>query len=394
MKDKPLIELQNVGTYNRGGYLMLLAIQQAFVDRGYGDKVLFCGEHGYGRNYFSLGANNMLQVPKVTRRTIPYYSVILPLIPQGVRRGLGIALPGEIDHVIDGAGFAYGDFWNLHKPSDSMLKTYSRVKKKGGKIILVPQALGPFTKPEVIANFKKVIDAADLICARDNISYQNLIDAFGDRPAFVQFPDFTNLLETPAAREYPEGNVCIIPNYKMFSKEGTSKETYIYWLTETIKAIQDKGKRPYWLIHEGKGDMELAVEVNNKLDSPLTTVEHPDPLHLKHRIKGADFIVVSRFHGLVSSLSQSIPAITTSWSHKYQMVADEYGVGDFLVDVYAQDAVEVTGNLVDILSDDKQRNELKESLKVKAAKQKERTRSMWDKVFAHLAPFLPDTGES
>ena len=363
---------------------MLLAIKNAFEERGYHDNIQFCAEHGPGRDYFSLAKNDMMQMPRVGRKNFAFLKGVLPMIPRDIRQRLGVLLPGEVDHLLDGSGFGFGDYWGASRPTDQMLRTCRSIKKKGGKVILLPQALGPFENKKVKANFSKLVDAADLICARDKVSFGNLVSSYGSNSKFKLYPDFTNLLETPPRREYEEGNVCVIPNEKMTKVKNRDSEKYYRWLVETIRGAVNMGFVPYWLIHEGKGDFQIAEQVNAQLSTPLQIVHDSDPLVLKHRIKCCRFIIVSRFHGCVSALSQAIPTIMTSWSHKYRMLAQNYGIDNFLVDVFDEKAISRSHDLMLTLKEDESYLEIVSKLGLKAKSEKLRSKAMWNDVFEIL----------
>ncbi len=377
-----IIELVNVGTLNKGAYLMLKSIQQIFAKRCK-RPVEYCANIGFGRTYFSLGANKIYQIPKGGKQRLPLNS-ILKLSPQKVRRELGIVLNSEVDHLLDSSGFAYGDFWGKSRPSKAYLKHIASVKKRGGKVILLPQALGPFTNPEVAENFASIANSADLIIARDKVSYNHLTGTYGQSDRYKLFPDFTNLLDTSTAREYDEGDVCIIPNYKMLKNKLGQETKYFNWLEGVCQYLISNGMKPYWLIHEGNLDREIAMKVNLQLAVELPIVQDHDPILIKHRIKSAKFIVVSRFHGLVSALSQGIPAISTSWSHKYRMLLEDYGMSMFLVDVFSDDETSVTKNLLDKVINVGERENISLNVMTAARAEKRKTEEMWNLVMSTL----------
>jgi colanic acid/amylovoran biosynthesis protein len=382
MKPK-VIELKNVNALNKGAHLMLKAILGEFANRKV-DNVIFSAMHGFGRDYFTLGANHLYQTLKPGRkRTL--LSSALQVVPFNLRRELGIVLDTEVDHILDASGFAYGDFWGTSKPDQAYLDHIAKVKKKGGKLVLLPQALGPFKSQDVIDNFAPLAKAADLIIARDRISYDHLNSAFGNSTRYQMFPDFTNLVSTPDAWEYREGNVCIIPNYKMLKGKEEQADKYDEWLRHVCIRTRENGYKPYWLIHEGQLDKEIAERVNENLSEPLPIVLEDDPILIKHRIKSCPFIVVSRFHGLVSALSQGVPAISTSWSHKYRMLMEDYASDEFLVDVFSDTSIADTDLLLRQLTDPTIREELHHKIESNAADEKAKSKAMWDLVFSTLS---------
>jgi colanic acid/amylovoran biosynthesis protein len=100
-------------------------------------------------------------------------------------------------------------------------------------------------------------------------------------------------------------------------------------------------------------------------------------------IGGASLVISSRFHGLVNALSQSVPAIGTSWSHKYGQLAADYACPEAIWDIEPPDVAEP--RLREWLSDD-QLAARRIALRSKSTTLKEATRSMWTEVRSAISP--------
>jgi colanic acid/amylovoran biosynthesis protein len=218
-----LIEIRNAGFVNKGAELMLYAVWQVMKK--------------------SFPEAEFVMAPTVKRAEAPYlkraemgflqkawlwrYGVqwggLAALAPRDIREMFGVVLDREIDIVLDASGFSYTDQWGTTTTRELALSC-RRWHKHGTKVILLPQAFGPFSKGKSGEWMKIAVDNADLIFARDPISYQNLVDAVGDRPKVRMAPDFTNLIEGELPDNFDKENMkfCIVPNYRMIDK--TSKE--------------------------------------------------------------------------------------------------------------------------------------------------------------------------
>jgi polysaccharide pyruvyl transferase WcaK-like protein len=370
-----IIELKGVGTLNKGAYLMLLAILKYF-EKNHGDKkITFVSQFGYNFPREKGKEFNIKPLIKTKRRGIEF-NPYLNLLPKKIRHSQNLYLPRDVDVVLDGSGFVYGDQWPVKDIIKILSGKINYYKSNNTKVILLPQAFGPFTRPKIQEEVKKVVKKADLVFARDTKSFAFLENTFGKQKNIHLAPDFTNILEGVEIENKFAGKVLIIPNIKLLQQTEISEEALKNAFKTMIESTQNKGFSPSFLIHEGKKDENLAHAINDILDKKIPIIIEPDALKQKAIISQAYVVITGRFHGLVSSLSQSVPSIGLSWSHKYEMLLKDYNQERFLLNLNSKDPESM---LEDILLVDNN-NRIREELKSISGIEKARTLEMWRKV--------------
>lgn len=364
-----VIELRGVEFVNKGAELMLHAIMQ---------KV----KENIPKADFTMELTTHTPAEKLKEFSIfqKKRNAKAQFIPRFIRKRLRWKLDKEIQVVLDASGFAFGDQWGSTYANKRIGSKISTWQKDGKKVILLPQAFGPFTNKELKVVMEKIIKHADLIFSREKQSYQYLKGVSQKNNIFLA-PDFTNLLKgkIPVNFSTTDKQVAIIPNYKMIEKKVDGEQSYISFLLAAITKIRILNLKPYFLIHEGKRDLEISKKVNSLLQTPLEVVADADPLMIKGIISTAYFIVSSRFHGIVSALSQGVPCISTSWSHKYEMLHQEYNYEEgILKDINDLQELEVK---ISYLSAPDTNKIITNKISLNISKQKERSEEMWKTVF-------------
>lgn len=326
------IEVTGVNTHNKGAELMLLAIRQHFD--GWPD-VSLAVDRAFG-SYQDRAQYRLLQKIQIPRFGRAWLAAAL--MPAPFRRAYGLVTEQDIDAVLDASGFAFGDQHPVDRAT-AFATRLERARKQNNPIVLLPQAFGPFKKQGSRDAFKRIVAAADLVFARDDVSLEAATEAVGSglSSKIIQAPDFTNLVKSvPLNGSRREGRACIVPNQRMIEKATSSKsaDAYLPFLQACIESAEHHGLQPTLLVH-GNDDSELAVALSEQLGHALPTIHERDPLAIRSILGACDLVIGSRFHALVSALSQGVPAIGTSWSHKYEMLFDEYGCAEMLLSVTA-----------------------------------------------------------
>lgn len=382
-----IIELRGVEFHNKGAELMLYAILEQVRERK--PDTIFVMEKRY-----SVPIKKQRQVGIYTKANIVKFGVntafIAKMTPKFIRRKLKFILEEEINVVLDGSGFAFGDFWGAKKAGSRLADHIINWKQSGKKIIVLPQAFGPFTNTELQDKMKIILNNADLIFARDSYSYDYLTQLKAKNTNVFLKPDFTNLIKgkLPSYFESENVNVAIIPNNKLLeSTVFSSRDEYVAFLNRLTDLITGFGKTPFFLIHEGAKDMQLAVEVNSQYKKSIKIIKEDNPLYVKGIIGKSDAVITSRFHGLVSALAQGVPCLCVGWSHKYLALVEDYGYAQGLIknDELMSEAL---SSKVTMILDAKQSAEIKDLLLKASVKQKADSADMWDAVFKTIGNYM------
>lgn len=374
------IHVTGTGHGNKGAELMLAAI----VDRLHrdlpgarlvADPTL--GPYAWRARY---GLYQLMDI----RRAGRLGPLIELLMHEGYRRRFGLVTEREIGAVLDASGFAFGDAWKpewIEAAADRL--EYGR--RLGRKIVLLPQAFGPFTLPRASAASRRALESADLVYARDEDSLRYVSELVPGLPSLRLAPDFTNLLPgaLPPDLKLPERAVAVVPNAQMRFHGGPDAGAhYVPFLTTLIETIRKRDHTPFLLLHEASADRPLAKELLDACGGNMLVIEEDDPVRLKGIIGACRWVVASRFHALVSALSQGVPALGTAWSHKYLALFRDYGCPDLLLDP-ASDASSWEP-LVSTFCQDEELDASRRLLTSRAEEHRAAADSMWRDVLSLL----------
>lgn len=254
--------------------------------------------------------------------------------------------------VLDASGFAYGDPWSLDN-ADNAIGWNNFAHKSGHKTVYLPQAWGPFTKPEWIKGLEKLAKDAELY-ARDSQSQEYLRRALGyDAP-----------LQTDIAFSYSGGSekrgqeliqelgwkeptaplIIMTPNMRLYERcEGRERNNVMLRaMANTAKELVDNTRarvlflgNEYLPTNSPKGDDRFLCSLLESMcalpGQALALTSWLNTQDVRSILMNAEMIISSRFHSLLLGSTAIKPVLAIGWSHKYQFLLNDIGLSKNLV---------------------------------------------------------------
>lgn len=339
-----MIEIRGVNFRNAGSAMMVDTVMQELGGRGGEDR--FCvALHPRGCRYSDIAPRGMYPLLSLRRKGIDL-SFLERMIPHSLAKSLELAFDEDIDGLIDISGFAYGDAWPSRNAKFTAKKALA-IHGKSGKIALLPQAFGPFSRNEERRYVAQLVELADLVWARDSVSMEAIFSISKDFKSKVRMAgDFTVLLKPADANPLTIGKyVAIVPNVKMYKVD---RPGYLGLLVATARAARTQGYEVVIVTHEDS-DLDVirdAGMADGRAIAPPILFRSENVKVIKKVLSDAEFVFSSRYHATISALTSFVPVIGTSWSHKYEELYKEFSFSRFLLPDMAEAAcVKLVGEL-------------------------------------------------
>ena len=371
------LELTGTGTHNAGAELMARAVGGWASAAGH--RCCVAAHFGDFARRALCGFTTKLPMPVFSKSAL-----FGRFAPSAFFRDYGITRENEIEAVLDASGFLYGDQWG-NRGYEQLSHRSELCSRRGQRFVLLPQSLGPIHSERDRSFFKRACENIDLIFPRDRDSY-SLLAELDVQTKFVQRPDFT--VDVPGF-VLPEdlrlrGSIIIVPNIRMTDKIGEQgSQAYRRLLAAITRYFIMQQFEIAFLVHS-VGDESVVTDIAKLIARDLPVINICDPQRIKGVLGLARVVVGSRYHALVSALTQGVPCLGFGWSHKYRDLFSDFGFDPYLVDVDASEQV-VLQLLAELL--DQQRRAGTTRLLLKASKAyQEQTVSMWQETAKAIQP--------
>lgn len=260
---------------------------------------------------------------------------------------LGFVHERDISGLIDISGYAFGDKW-LVETTERFARRAEAYKHRGKPVVMLPQMLGPFKTPGQAEAFQRLCSHVDIIYARESESFDHARPLAGEGTLRVA-PDITIPLQPISTPKFTGRYACIVPNSRLCEPNPHQfwGERYLPRLVAACRYLASLGIQVKIVQHEyHAGDTNLVEALRGEIgDDGCEVFRHPDPRVLKGVLGGAELVIGSRFHSLVSALSMGVPSIALGWAHKYEALLNDFGMPS--LNHFADHSKEDLYNLID-----------------------------------------------
>ncbi|MBO7500352.1 MAG: polysaccharide pyruvyl transferase family protein [Fibrobacterales bacterium] len=255
-------------------------------------------------------------------------------------------------HVIDLAGFAYGDDWP-ESQADTAVGWKNHALASGCRAVFAPQAWGPFAKPAWRNALPKMLDGA-LFYARDARSQELLRDAAGidaplRRDVAFSFDGGDRELGARLLGELPWKDaakplVVVTPNVRLYERsEGSgSGNAMVRAVVGTARRLRSEldcrvlllGNEMSLSARAKPDDRHLCALAEAVCGMPGEVVAMRKWLsaaEVRSILMNAEMAVSARYHSILLAATAGCPVLALSWSHKYEYLLEDVGLGGWIV---------------------------------------------------------------
>lgn len=242
----------------------------------------------------------------------------------------------DIDMIIDVSGFSIGEKWSKSAHIE-YIKNIKLGQKYGIPMYLMPQSFGPFNYNQDMKKIKselaKYLEYPKLIFAREQQGFDDLLSIFNLHNVVLSTDlvlqnkgiDLKNIFNREITIDVPvmpQGRfVGIMPNKQCFNHGNSDNILRIYH--EIIKKLIQDGYSIV-LFRHSKEDLEICKRIKQDYseNNQVILVEREfSCIEYDKYVQQFEFIVGSRFHGLVHAYRNCIPCISLGWAIKYLELA-------------------------------------------------------------------------
>lgn len=255
-----------------------------------------------------------------------------------------------IDAIIDVSGFLMGRKWKIEN-QERWLDSIRLAKKYDKPIYFMPQSFGPFNYVNdekystLYEHMKLLMPYSTVIYAREEEGAKALIEEFNlknvvrscDLVLQNKKIDLKNIFRIIPYVDIPNlsggRKVGIVPNKQCFNYGNTD---YILDVYKSIIKLLCFNNVEVYIFRHSSDDLEICKKIFEfcDIDEHLHLVERDfSCIEYSEFVKNFDFIVCSRYHGIVNAYRNHVPCILLGWAIKYDELAKLLGQTRYSFDI-------------------------------------------------------------
>ncbi|NQE52426.1 Coenzyme F420 hydrogenase subunit beta [ANME-1 cluster archaeon GoMg3.2] len=251
----------------------------------------------------------------------------------------------DVDFFIDISGYALSSQWGF-LASVNYLLNIATAKKYSIPYYIFPQSIGPFNYSMKSKFFlypllnlylkypKKIfVREKEGIRSISKFTEKNIEKSY-DIVLQSKGYNINNIYKDIHFKDIKieSNSVGIIPNLRVIERAKPDEIYSVY--NSLINRLIDAEKRVYILRHSYE-DLELCEKIKNCFPDTKCVRLIPDDLNaieLENIIKQFDFIIASRYHSIVHSYKNGVPALVIGWATKYFELLKNFDQLDYFFD--------------------------------------------------------------
>ena len=267
------------------------------------------------------------------------------------------------DIVLDiGAGDSFADIYGI-KRFGTVLGSKILTLAARRPLILCPQTIGPFEKPWARRAALAVINHADTVASRDDLSTDYLRE-LGYRKEILEASDVALRLPYSAPRAKKDSVVRVGLNVSGLLFNGGYTRNNMFGLRSSYKDLirsllewlsAENGYEihlvPHVLSDEIEVEDDYRVNLRLKKDFPHVVLapKFSDPIQAKSYIAGMDFFAGARMHACIAAFSSNVPVLPMAYSRKFAGLFGSIGY-DVIADCRTETAEEILSKFKDAIA--------------------------------------------
>jgi len=248
---------------------------------------------------------------------------------------------------IDVSGYALTSQWDSFISADYLLNIVI-AKKYSVPYYIFPQSIGPFDYPlqDKIFLFplmKLYLKYPKRIFPREEQGFRS-VRKFSKKNIEIGYDIVLQNKEYDLSNIYNKdvhfknikigpNSVGIVPNLRVIER---AKPDEIYSVYYSLINRLIEAKKTVYILRYSREDLEVCEKIKNFFAEDKSVKLIPDDLNaieLEKIIKQFHFVIVSRYHSLIHSYKNGIPALVIGWAAKYSELLENFNQLDYLFDV-------------------------------------------------------------